>query len=213
MVLFQKTYIYVFVCFPNGKQPYAYRTADRSITVNTVVMVPVGNEVRPAIVTGVREYKEKDVPYPLEMTKPILGRVDRKASRGFRGIDMRMPYDISVKTVRIPGGFATVVTDKAERKAARQYCRGRKDLRLIETHPVSQAGRIVSRDNNGKRIKKTKWIKEEHLWKGVTYRCLSCGAVFRNPTPFCPACGAEAKGIKGDPVWVEEMEFYDYMFE
>ncbi len=152
MGLFQKTYIYVFVCFPNGKHPYVYRTADRSITINTVVMVPAGDEIRPAIVTGVREYREKDVPYPLGKTKMILGKADRKTARAFRGIDMRMPL---------------------------------------------------------RRDPKTKWIKEEHLWGDVTYRCLSCGARFRDPAAFCPGCGAQAKGIKDDPVWVEEMEFYD----
>lgn len=209
MGLFQKKYIYVQVCFLHGKHPYTYRTKDRSINVNTVVMVPAGDEVKPAIVTGVREYKEKDVPYPLEKTKEIIGKADRANRKLFKGIDMRMPLDISVKSVQILDGYARVVTDKAERWEMRERYLRRPDIKIIETYPASQGGKVLSRDNGGKRIETTDWMKEEHLWGDVTYRCLSCNGVFRRPEAFCPNCRAEVKRIKNDPVWVDEMEFYD----
>ena len=98
MGLFNKTYIYVDVCFLHGKHPYTYRTGDRSIAINDVVMVPAGEEIKPAIVTGVKTYKEKDVPVPPEQIKEIIGKADRANRKLFKGIDMRMPLDISVKT-------------------------------------------------------------------------------------------------------------------
>ena len=209
MRLFEKKYIYVQVCFLHGKHPYTYRTSDRSIAVNTVVMVPAGEEIKPAIVTSVRVYKESEVPYPLDKTKIIIGKADRANRKLFKGVDMRMPLDISVKNVQIPGGFARVVTGKAERQEVRNRYRNRADIKLIETYPVSQGGKILERDNGGARIKTADWVKEEHLWGEVSYRCLSCNGVFRRPEAFCPNCRAEVRKIKNDPVWVDEMEFYE----
>lgn len=65
MGFFSEKYIYVDVCFLNSQHPYTYRTNDSSITINTVVMVPAGDEVKPAIVAKVRTYKEKDVLVPI----------------------------------------------------------------------------------------------------------------------------------------------------
>lgn len=104
MGIFNKKYIYVDVCFLHGKYPYTYRTSDSSITVNTVVMVPARDEVKPAIVTRVKTYKEKDVPVPPDQLKEIIGKADRENRKLFKGIDMRMPLDISVKTVRTTNG-------------------------------------------------------------------------------------------------------------
>ena len=75
----------------------------------------------------------------------IVGRADYETSKRFDGVDMRMPMDISIKSVRTPNGNAIVVTDKEERKRLREQLRNRDDIKLIETHPVSQAYRIVSR--------------------------------------------------------------------
>lgn len=144
MGLFQKKYIYFQVCFPHGKHPYTYRTTDKSITINTVVMVPVGDEIKPAIVTEVKVYKEKDVPYPLEKTKLVVGKADPKSRELFKGVDMRMPIDISVKCVKIPGGYARVVTGKAERQELRLRYESRPNFKIIETYPVSEAGTIIS---------------------------------------------------------------------
>ena len=52
MGLFGKKYIYVDVCFLHGQHPYTYRTNDSTIANNTVVMVPAGDEIKPAIVTN-----------------------------------------------------------------------------------------------------------------------------------------------------------------
>ena len=146
MGLFTKKYTYVSVCFQNSNRTYAYRTEDKSIKINDVVMVPVRDgEVKPTIVTKVQICTKKDAPYPPDKTKMIVGRADYETSKCFDGVDMRMPMDISIKSVRTPNGNAIVVTDKEERKRLREQLRNRDDIKLIETHPVSQAYRIVSR--------------------------------------------------------------------
>ena len=43
----------------------------------TVVMVPTGNEIKPAIVTGVKAYKKKDVPILSEKMKEVVGKIHR----------------------------------------------------------------------------------------------------------------------------------------
>ena len=87
MGLFSKKYIYVDVNFLHGQHPYTYRTNDTSITVNTVVMVPAGNEIKPAIVSGVKTYKEKDVPIPPEKLKEIIGKADRATQKLFKAAE------------------------------------------------------------------------------------------------------------------------------
>lgn len=93
MGLFSKKYIYVDVCFLQGQHPYTYRTTDSSIKINDVVMVPAGNEIKPAIVSGVKVYKDKDVPIPPEKLKEIIGRADCANQKLFKDVDMRMPMD------------------------------------------------------------------------------------------------------------------------
>ncbi|MCI6396533.1 MAG: hypothetical protein MR851_09920 [[Clostridium] scindens] len=93
MGLFNKKYIYVSVCFQNSSRSYAYRTEDKSIKINDVVMVPVpGEAAKPAIVTKVQICTEKDAPYPPDKTKMIIGRADRKTRKLFDGVDMRMRW-------------------------------------------------------------------------------------------------------------------------
>lgn len=209
MGIFSRKYIYVEVCFLHGSRPYSYRTSDRSIKVNDVVMVPAGDETKPAIVASVRTYAEKDVPYPLNLTKEIIGKADRANRKLFKGIDMRMSLDISTKSVPTTSGHATVVTDKAERQMVRQKLSGNKSIKIVESQPVSKAGKIVSRDDKGKRNKIGHWTKQEHLFGEITYECSECGSCYSKPEVFCPHCHAEMRKTKYDPVWVEEMEYFD----
>ena len=207
--LFSKKYIYVDVCFQQGKHPYTYRTNDSSITINTVVMVPVGNEIKPAIVSRVRVYKEKDVPVPPDQIKEIVGKADRVNRKLFQGVDMRVPMDISVKTVLTTNGHAVVVTDNPERQRLREQFGKRKDIRLIETHPVSKAYSIVSRDDAGKPVRRGYWKMQEHLSGDVTWQCSRCMSIFQNREAFCPKCHSENRKTSHDPVWVDEMEGFD----
>ena len=211
MGLFSKKYIYVDVCFLHGQHPYTYRTNDSSIAINTVVMVPAGNEIKPAIVTGVRVYKEKDVPIPPEKLKEIIGKADRANRKLFDGVDMRMPMDISVKTVQTTNGHAVVVTDKLERQRMKEQLGKRKDIKLIETHPVSKAYSIISRDDAGKPVRRGYWKVQEHLNGEVTWQCSRCKSVFSYREAFCPQCYSENKKTSHDPVWVDEIEAFDAM--
>lgn len=211
MGLFSKKYIYVDVCFLHGQHPYTYRTNDSSITINTVVMVPAGNEIKPAIVTGVRVYKEKDVPIPPEKLKEIIGKADRANRKLFDGVDMRMPMNISVKTVQTTNGHAVVVTDNLERQRMKEQLGKRKDIKLIETQPVSKAYSIVSRDDTGKPVRRGYWKVQEHLNGEVTWQCSRCKSVFSYREAFCPQCYSENKKTSHDPVWVDEIEAFDAM--
>ena len=211
MSVFSKKYIYVDVCFLHGQHPYTYRTNDSSITVNTIVMVPAGNEIKPAIVSGVKVYNKKDVPIPPEKLKEIIGKADRANQKLFEGIDMRMPMDISVKTVRTTNGHAVVVTDEAERIQMKDQFKKRKDIRIIETHPVSEAYSIVSRDDAGKPVRRGYWKMQEHINGEVTWQCSRCKTVFYNREAFCPKCHSENKKTSHDPVWIDEIEEFDAM--
>ena len=210
--LLSKKYIYADVCFLHGKHPYTYRTNDSSISINTVVMVPAGNEIKPAIVCKVRKYKEKDVPIPPDQLKEIIGKADRANRKLFKGVDMRTPMDISVKTVRTTNGHAVVVTDDPERKRLRDQFGKRKDIRLIETHPASKAYRIISRDDAGKPVRRGYWKMQEHISGDVTWQCSRCKGIFPYREAFCPKCHCENKRTSHDPVWIDEMESYDALF-
>ena len=213
MGLFSKTYIYVDVCFLYGKHPYTYRTNDSSIRINDVVMVPAGDEIKPAIVTGVKAYKEKEVPVPPERLKEIIGKADREHRKLFKGIDMRASLDISVKTVRTTNGHATVVTDAEERRQLKEKYKKRSDLKLIETEPVSKAYTVLSRDDSGKPVRRGYWKRQEHVFGEITWQCSRCKAVFSNREAFCPKCHSENKKVSHDPVWVDEMSIADDIFE
>ncbi len=207
--MFGKKYIYVSVRFPGGKHPYFYRTDDGSIRINSIVIVPTPEGEKAAIAASVERYKEKDVPYPLDKTKFIIRKANRSERKPFKGVDMRMPLDISVKKVKTASGEAIVVTSKEERQYLRQHYVGRSDMKLTEQYPASMECKILKRNDQGKRNPTAVLKKQEHLWGSVTYKCSNCGAVFQHREAFCPSCHAEFSKVKGDPVWVDEMAEYD----
>lgn len=209
MALFSKKYIYVDVCFLGSSRTYTYRTNDSSIAINTVVMVPARDEIKPAIVSKVRHYKEKDVPIPPEQLKEVIGRADRATQKLFKGVDMRIPMDISVKTVQTTNGHAVVVTDENERRLLRDQFKKQKDIKLVESHPVSKAYSIVSRDDTGKPVRRGYWKKQERIDGSFTWQCSRCKTVFQHREAFCPKCHSENKKTSYDPVWIDELEAYD----
>ena len=80
---------YVTVWFGKGRRLYTYKTGDRSVDVNTVVLVPVGEagEVKPAIVSGV--YRLPPTDFPKNRIKTVICAAGTKDSMIFEGIDMR----------------------------------------------------------------------------------------------------------------------------
>ena len=134
MLFGPKKYIYLSVCFQGSRKPYAYRTDDKSIKVNDVVMVPVPDgEAKPAIVADVKISTAKDAPWPPDQTKMIIGRADRKNRKLFAGVDMRMPIDISVMRRKTRKGVEEVVTTAEQRKQMRKELSKYPYLKIIET--------------------------------------------------------------------------------
>lgn len=129
-----KKYIYLSVCFEGGGKTYCYLTKDKYIKVNDVVMVPVPNEPdKPAIVAGVDICTEKDAPYPPEKTKYIIGIADRKTKKLFKGVDMRMPFDIAVMSVKTRNGIEKIVTTEEERRELRRKYGSDPNLKIVES--------------------------------------------------------------------------------
>lgn len=207
--MFEKKYTYVSVCFLGGKHPYSYRTDDNSIRINSVVIVPTPEGEKAAIVTAVGRYKEKNVPYPLDKTKSVIRKANRSERKPFKGVDMRMPLDISTKKVKTYNGEAIVVTSKAERDYLRSHYAGRADLKLTEQYPAYMECKILERNDHGKGSRTAILKQQEHLWGTVTYECSNCHAILRYREAFCPYCHAEFTKTKNDPVWVDEMAEYD----
>lgn len=146
-----KKYIYLSVCFVGGGKTYCYLTKDKYIKVNDVVMVPVPNEPdKPAIVAGVDICTEKDAPYPPGRTKYITGPADRKTKKLFKGVDMRMPFDIAVVSIKTKNGIEKIVTTEEERQELRRKYGSDPNLKIIESCKPAKAQK---RDDLG-------WIDE-----------------------------------------------------
>lgn len=75
--------------------------------------------------------------------------------------------------------------------------------------PVSRAGEIIIRDDRKWWDRTGIWKKSDLLSGRVFYVCSECRAACEEPETFCPHCHAEMKKITYDPVWVDEIEFYE----
>lgn len=129
-----KKYIYLSVCFQGSSKQYAYRTDNKYIKVNDVVMVPVPNEPdKPAIVAGVDICTEKDAPYPPDKTKMITGLADRKNRKLFKDVDMRIPMDIARIRVKTKRGVEEIITTEAQRKELRKKYGNDPNIKIIES--------------------------------------------------------------------------------
>ena len=56
------------------------------------------------------------------------------------------------------------------------------------------------------------WTKKTYLFRKDEYVCSSCGKTSDRAYAKCPHCGERMKKSKYDPVWVDEMEFFDAIF-
>jgi len=148
-------YIYLSVCFQDGRKTYYYRTKDKSIKVNDVVMVPVPNEPdKPAIVTGVHIFTENEAPYPPEKTKMITGMADRNNHKLFDGVDMRMPIDIAKMRIRTENGIEEIITTESERKELRKKCGNNPNLKIIESCKPAKADNVINPQTVGGRLRR-----------------------------------------------------------
>lgn len=101
------------------------------------------------------------------------------------------------------------MTAEAERKQLKEQFKKRKDIKIVETHPVSKAYSVVSRDDAGKPVRRGYWKMQEHINGEITWQCSRCKATFYHRKAFCPKCHSENKKASHDPVWVDEIEEFD----
>jgi len=124
---------YVSVHFLHGQHAYTYATQNQSITVNDVVMVPVGEngDLKPAIVSGVHTKPPSD--FPVDRIKWIAGMAGPADRALFTGIDMRVPLDISCTAKRGPKGeIIEIPTTREERICLRQKFGNDPKTKIIE---------------------------------------------------------------------------------
>ncbi len=129
---FRRSFSYVQVCFLHGRHPYTYKTTDRSIRINTVVMVPAGAEIKPAIVTGVGLPDGEKLPCAPEDIREVIGKAGRCECKQFEGVDMRIPIDISRRTVMTEHGAEQIVTTEEERAYLRKKYEKLPQFKVIE---------------------------------------------------------------------------------
>ncbi len=61
--------------------------------------------------------------------------------------------------------------------------------------------------------KNARWIQHTHLFRKDEYECSACGYKADKPYRNCPRCETIMRGSKSDPSWVDEMEFFDAIFD
>jgi len=153
-----KKYIYLNVCFQGGSKQYAYRTDNKYIKVNDVVMVPVPNEPdKPAIVAGVCICTEKDAPYPPDKTKMITGLADRKSRKLFKNVDMRILIDIARIRVKTKRGVEEIITTESQRKELRKRYGNNPNYRIVES---CRPAKEIPKDDFG-------WIDELEMLDAI----------------------------------------------
>lgn len=57
------------------------------------------------------------------------------------------------------------------------------------------------------------WIHRDHLFRKDEYLCSACKYRAEKALGTCPGCGARMKRSKYDPVWVDELEMLDAIFD
>ena len=57
------------------------------------------------------------------------------------------------------------------------------------------------------------WIHKTHLLRRDEYICPACGRAAKKAYRNCPSCGANMRGKKYDPSWVDEAEILDMLEE
>ena len=60
---------------------------------------------------------------------------------------------------------------------------------------------------------KAYWVQKTHIFKADEYICSKCGYSAKKPMKQCPRCEMRMTKSKYDPTWVDEMEFFDAIFD
>lgn len=153
--------------------------------------------------------KEKMSRFCRKKLKEIIGKADCAYQKLFKGVDMWTPMDISAKTVQTTSGHAVVVTNKLERQQLKEQFGKRKEIKLIETQPVSKVYNIVSRVDAGKPVRCGQGKMQEHMSSDVIWQCSRYKSIFQYRETFYPNCHSENKKTSHDPVWIDEIDESD----
>lgn len=211
-----KRYVFALVRFMENAQTYAYLSNDSRIKKDDVVLVPTQKGDNLGIVDEVVKCDEKHAPYPPEKAKYISRIVGHK---------IRVNW-IPEK----PDMFVSNYTDQAGKPAywirrnhllsnteyecsCCKYCFDHQFPVCPNCHKHMTGN--PTKENMKKATAKATpeitaaWIAEEHLFEEKTYKCSNCNTRFTKPMPHCPKCAAKMTKTKNDPVWVDEMAFYD----
>lgn len=141
--------VFADVMFSDGGASSVFRADGIAVRVNDVVIVPTPQGERPAIVCGVSRYRD-GAPFILGNDRTVLRRAGRRERAAFRGMDYRVPIDISLKSVRTAFGYQTFVTDKNERRRVRNEYKNDSSVRLTEGFSPEYAGTPVALDPCGR---------------------------------------------------------------
>ena len=205
--------IYVSVFFLNGSCPYTYLTRDPYITINDVVLVPVGNDsaLKPAIVSNISTDPPSN--FPVDQLKWIAGRTSPEQQALFAGLDMRVPLDISCAVKRVNGNLIEVPTTREERLRLRLKYGSDPARRIVEERsPEAAKLRSPALPPRADEQKKAfaYWTQRTHLFRADEYICSNCHFVTtKNLLAECPRCAARMKKTKYSASWVDEAEFLD----
>ena len=76
---YDAVYTYCQVVLNENGRTYSYRTNSPDFKVGDQVYVPVGykNQKKIGTIVRIEDFVGRDVPYPLEKTKSIIGKVDQ----------------------------------------------------------------------------------------------------------------------------------------
>ena len=219
----KKKYQYVFVRFMDMQPEYSYRYDGDDIRVDDIVIVPTQKGESYGTVTKIKRYSERKVPFPLEMTKHIIRiaghRIGVNITEADRQSMMWVGNDNPLPHIDWAGRPAYWITHKKGlKKPAFEcgYCRV-----LFDTaFPVcpnchkQMNGKMTEeerkfQEKRYKAVPAASWTEEEHLWGDKTYVCSNCGSRFKSKSEYCINCHCHMTRTKSDPVWVDEMAFYD----
>lgn len=203
-------YIFALVRFMENAKQYAYLSNDSRIKKDDVVLVSTPKGDNLGIVEDVIRCDEKPAPYPPEKAKAISRIVGHKLRVNWKPEKPSLFVSNSTDQAGKPACWIQrkhLFTSDEYECSYCKYCFDRSFPICPNCHK-HMTGKPMNQTS--KRAEKTAaWIEEEHLFGEKTYKCSNCSTRSGQALLNCPKCKAQMTKTKYDPVWVDEMAFYD----